>query len=75
MANTANYLLSSNPPRTCQAVADVCEEIEKFIQNRIMSAGEKISELARQKIRDGAVILTYGWCVPALLFWECCTAS
>jgi len=53
----------------------VCEEIEKFIQNRIMSAGEKISELARQKIRDGAVILTYGWCVPALLFWECCTAS
>lgn len=42
-----------------QAKDELCNEIDNYIRDRIIVAGEVIQDTAGKKIKDGDVILTY----------------
>ena len=49
------------PPST-QAKRNIMNCIDKFIQEKVVLAGEAISNTyAKTKINDGDIILTYAW--------------
>lgn len=45
--------------RLFQAKDELCKEIDNYIGERIIVAGEVIQDTAGKKIKDGDVILTY----------------